>query len=100
MEEKMKKIISTAVSALLVLSLAGCSGSSSAGGSAAGKFKAGTYTGMDLLTPSKTPFSNSGGVHPLKVMEVRLLQKRKVRPPIYYILRTTTHYNPSFLPYY
>ena len=41
----MKKIISTAVSALLVLSLAGCSGSSSAGGSAAGKFKAGTYTG-------------------------------------------------------
>lgn len=41
----MKKIISSALSSLLVLSLAGCSAASSSAGSAEGKFKAGTYTG-------------------------------------------------------
>ena len=38
---------------------------------------AGTYTVVDLFTPSKAFFPNLGGVLPSKVIEVRLVQPLK-----------------------
>ena len=43
---------------------------------------AGTYTGIDLLTFSKTSFPNAGGVLPLKVIEQRAIQPEKAESPI------------------
>ena len=43
---------------------------------------AGTYTDMDLFTPLKAFFSNSGAVLPSKVIEVRDPQFSKAYAPI------------------
>ena len=40
---------------------------------------AGTYTGVDLSTPSNAPFLNLGGVLPSKVIEVRPEHPSKAR---------------------
>ena len=59
---------------------------------------AGTYTGIDLFTPSKTSSPNTGGVLPSKVTEVRLEQPRKAQCPIFVTkLGIVTEVRPTHL---